>query len=240
MFNKPNQLIFYVNVLIVIFGVLVALITPFAVVGLIIAISAALLIFDQIRQNKSAFSIDDLKKTLTVHDSGGNKATLTQIQMTTSCHADNSEYWFRNIRAVGSISNFRINDHSPDEQKKEGDNYQLCMRISPELKLIDGAGLTLTYEYQDAFTQNEGMLSHIVDDDTRQLRMTIQLPEGRTVSTARFFCQYDDREEALLPPTVTGKTIIEAVVENPKIGAEYCLQWRWADDGVLKKLGRLF
>lgn len=240
MFNKPNQLVFYINVSVVIFGVLVTLLTPFPIVGLIIAICAALLILDQIRHNKSTFAIADLKKILIVHDTGGSKATLTQTQMTTACHSGNSEYWFRNIRAIGSIGNFKINSNNPDDQRKENDSYHVCMRIPPELKLMDGSNLTLTCEYQDAFTQSEGTLSHTVDDDTQHLHMAVQLPEGREVATARFFCKYNDREEALLPPVVTGKTKIEADVDNPRLGAEYCLQWHWADDGFFKKISRLF
>ncbi len=240
MFNKPNQMIFYINVLIIVFGALVALLTPFFVVGLIFALCAALLILDQFRQNKSAFTISELKKTLTVHDDSGNKATLTQTQKTTACHTDNSEYWFRNIRVIGSISNFRINDGQPDNQQKENGNYHVCMRIPPELKLINGSDLTLTCEYQDAFTHSEGTLSHVIDDDTQHLHMTVQLPEGRAVSTTRFFCKQNGKEEALLPPVITGQTKIAADVKNPKLGAEYCLQWNWSEPGLLKKLGSLF
>lgn len=239
MFNKPNQLVFYVNASIAIFGVLVALLTPFPVVGLIIAVFAALLIAEQIWQNKSAFTISDLSKVLTVHDTSGGKATLTQTQMTAACHTDNSEYWFKNIHAIGSISNFRINSNNPDDLKKDEGNYRVCMRIPPELKLIDGSDLTLTYEYQDAFTQSEGILSHVVDDDTRHLHLAVQLPEGRKVATARLFCRHNGKEEALLPPVVTGQTKIAADIDNPRLGVEYCLQWQWADAGLLSKVRRL-
>ena len=104
MFDKPNQLIFYINVILIVFGVLVALVTGYVVFGLIFAISVLLLVYNHIRQNKFAFTVADLRKILTVHDTAGSKATLTQTQMTTACHVDNSEYWFRNIRAIGSIT----------------------------------------------------------------------------------------------------------------------------------------
>ena len=74
MFDKPNQLIFYINVILIAFGVLVALLTDYVVIGLIFAICASLLVFDQIRQNKSAFTIADLRKKLTIHDTGGGGA----------------------------------------------------------------------------------------------------------------------------------------------------------------------
>lgn len=240
MFDKPNQLIFYINLTLIVFGVLVAILTDYVVIGLVFAISASLLVYDQFRQNKSAFTIADLRKKLTIHDTGGNKATLTQTQMTTACHVDNSEYWFKNIRVMGSISNFRVNDSDPAENIKENGSYRVCMKLPPELKMVNGSDLTLSYEYEDAFTQTEGVLSHIVDNDTRRLHLTVDLPVGRPISSARFFCRHDDVEEALLPPVVTGQTKIEADIKNPKLGAEYCLQWNWSDEGFIKKIRRLF
>jgi len=240
MFDKPNQLIFYINLTLIVFGVLVAILTDYVVIGLIFAISASLLVYDQFRQNKSAFTIADLRKKLTIHDTGGNKATLTQTQMTTACHVDNSEYWFKNIRVMGSISNFRVNDSDPAENIKENGSYRVCMKLPPELKMVNGSDLTLSYEYEDAFTQTEGILSHVVDNDTQRLHLTVDLPLGRSISSARFFCRHDDVEEALLPPVVTGQTKIEANISNPKLGAEYCLQWNWSDEAFIKKIRRLF
>ena len=62
MFDKPNQLIFYINAILIVFGVLVALLTDYVVIGLIFAICASILVYDQIRQNKFAFIIADLRK----------------------------------------------------------------------------------------------------------------------------------------------------------------------------------
>lgn len=240
MFDKPNQLIFYINVILIIVGALVALLTDYVVIGLIFAISASVLIYDQIRQNKFAFTIADLRKILIVHDTSGSKATLTQTQMTTACHVDNSEYWFKNIRAIGSISNFRVNNGEPAGQRKENGSYQVCMKLPLELKIINGSDLTLSYEYEDAFTQSEGVLSHVVDSDTQRLHLAVELPDGRAISSTRLFCKHDGTEESLLPPVVTGHTRIEADIKNPELGTEYCLQWKWAEEGFIKKLSRLF
>ncbi|MBL8497660.1 hypothetical protein ABF87_13140 [Nitrosomonas sp. JL21] len=240
MFDKSNQLIFYINSALTIIGVLIALLTNFVVIGIIIAVCGALLIVDQFRQNKFAFTIDDLKKILKVHDTGGSKATLTQTQKTTSCHSGNSEYWFRHIRAIGSVSNFQINNGHLDEPIKENGSYHVCMKIPPEINMIRGLDLALSYEYEDAFTQTEGFLSHTVDNDTRRLHLAVELPKGRPVSSARLFCKYKGTEESLLPPVVTGETKIEADIKNPIVGAEYCLQWQWSEEGLIKKLGHLF
>ncbi len=240
MFDKPNQLIFYINVVLLVFGVLVALLTGYVVIGMTFAICALILIYDQIRQNKWAFTIADLKKTLTVHDTGGSKATLTQTQETTACHIANSEYWFKNIRAMGSISNFKVNSGSLSDPIKDNGSYKVCMKFPPELNMITGSDLTLSYEYEDAFTQTESTLSHIVDNDTRRLHLIVELPEGRAISSARLFCIQNGKEESLLPPVVIGETKIEADIKNPKLGAEYCLQWNWSEEGLIRKLGHFF
>lgn len=240
MFDKPNQLIFYINSALSVIGVLIALLTDHAIIGIIIAVCGMLLIYDQFRQNKFAFTIDDLKKILKVHDTSGSKATLTQMQKTTACHSDNSEYWFRNIRAIGSVSNFRINQGHLADPIKDGGSYHICMKIPPELSMIKGSDLILSYEYENAFTQTEGLLSHTIDNDTRRLHLAVELPQGRTISSARLFCKHQGTEESLLPPVVTGETKIEADIENPIVGAEYCLQWQWSEEGLIKKLGHLF
>ena len=240
MFDKPNQLIFYINIMLVVFGILVALLTEYVVIGIIFAVSALILIYDQIRQNKFAFTVANLRKILTIHDTSGSKATLTQTQMTTACHVDNSEYWFKNIRAIGSISNFKVNNFEPVEQRKTNGNYEICMKIPPELKIIHGSDLTLSYEYEDSFTQNDGILSHVVDNDTRRLHLMVQLPPGRAISSARFFCKYNGEEKALPPPTVSGQTNIEAEIKDPKLGTEYCLQWNWSEEGLLQKFRHFF
>lgn len=241
MFDKPNQLIFYINVALTIFGALVALLTGYVVIGLIIAICAILLIWDQFRQNKSTFTIGDLKKILTLHDTSGNRATLTQSQVTTACHVDNTEYWFRHISAIGSISNFTVNHGRAEVQKIDNGNYQVCMTLTPELKMTSGTDLTLSYQYEGAYTHpNQGILSHIVDCDTDRLHLIVEIPEGRAVTSARFYCIRNGLEEALLPPTISGHTRIEADIRHPKRDAEYCLQWNWEKESLMKKIGQIF
>jgi len=240
MFDKPNQLVFYANVLAIVFGTILILFSDFFLTGLIFIICGGLLIFEQIRQNKAAFTISDLKKILTIHDTGGSKATQTEKQVTAACHVDNKVYWFRNIPVIGSISNFRIEGATLDDQKKEDGSYHLCVKIPAGLKATNGFDLTLSCDYQNAFTKTEGVLSHVVNDDTRQLHLIVELPKGRPVTSAKVFCKHNGVEEALLPPVVTGQTKIESEISNPILGAEYCLQWSWPEESVVKKIGRMF
>ncbi|MBX3631046.1 MAG: hypothetical protein KF908_14295 [Nitrosomonas sp.] len=238
MFDKRNQLVFYANTLIIMFGLTVILFSDFVLVGILFTVIAAILIFEQIKQNKGAFSITDLEKTLTISDTCGTQATLIQKQNTTACHMDNTVYWFKSINPIGMITNFSINGQSPIEQKKDNNNkYQVCMALPVTFKATNGIETTLKCSYKNAFGRTEGILSHTVDDETDRIRLVVDLPKGRPVSTARAYCIQNGEEEALLPPLITGETRIETEVVNPKFGAEYCLQWNWSEPNLLQKIG---
>ncbi|MCH9639625.1 MAG: hypothetical protein K0U40_09040 [Betaproteobacteria bacterium] len=240
MFDKPNQLVFYANVVAIVFGAIVVVFSDFIITGTIFIICGALLIFEQIKQNKAAFTISELKKILTIHDTGGSKATQAEKQVTAACHVENKIYWFRNVPAIGSISNFRIDGATLDDQKKENGAYHICAKIPAGLKATDGFDLTLACDYQNAFTKTEGVLSHVVNDDTRQLHLIVELPKGRPVTSAKLYCKHNGVEQALLPPVITGETKIESEIQDPILGAEYCLQWNWPEESVVKKIGRMF
>lgn len=237
MFDKRNQLIFYANIFSIVFGLTVILFSDFLIVGALIIVGAAVLIFEQIKQNKGAFTILDLEKTLTINNTCGTQATLTQKQNAAACHQDNRVFWFKSITPSGSVSNFSVNGQSPVEQTKDSDNkYQVCMPLPNAPKATDGFEATLKCNYNNAFVKTEGIFSHTVDDDTDRLRLVVQLPKGRRVATARAFCIHDGKEEALLPPVISGETRIETEILQPRLGAEYCLQWSWPEPGLLTKL----
>lgn len=237
MFDKRNQLVFYANILIIVFGLSVIVLSDFITIAFLLIACGALLIFEQLKQNKGAFSISGLEKTLTVKDTCGTQATLEQKQNTTACHVDNTVFWFKSITPMGSVGNFSINGQSPVEQTKDGNNqYQVCMALPANPRATDGLETVLRYTYKDAFVRTEGLLTHTVDDETDKLRLVVELPEGRRISTARAYCIHNGKEEALLPPLISGETRIETEIDHPKLGAQYCLQWTWPEANLLKKI----
>lgn len=237
MFDKRNQLVFYANILIIVFGITVILFSDFMLVGALFIVGAALLIYEQIKQNKGAFSISGVEKILTVKDTCGTKATLVQKQNTAACHMENTVYWFKNICSVGSMGNFSINDQFPVKQTKDSNNnYQVCMALPTNPKATKGIDTTLSYDYTNAFGRKEGVLSHVVNDETDQLKLVVQLPAGRPISSASAYCIHDGTKEALLPPVVTGETKIETEIQEPKLGAEYRLEWVWPEANLIKKI----
>ncbi|MCP5245049.1 MAG: hypothetical protein H6937_03425 [Burkholderiales bacterium] len=237
MFDKRNQLVFYANILIIVFGVTLILFSDFMLVGALFIAGAALLIYEQIQQNKGAFSISGVEKTLTVKDTCGTKATLVQKQNTAACHTKNTVYWFKNISHAGSMGNFSINGQFPTEQTKDNNNnYLVCMVLPKNPNATSGIDTTLSYDYTNAFGHNEGVLSHVINDVTDQLKLVVQLPQGRPISSASAYCIQDGIKEALLPPVITGETRIETEIKEPKLGAEYCLQWVWPEANIIRKI----
>ena len=238
MFDKRNQLVFYANILIIVFGIIVILFSDFILVGLLFIVGAALLIYEQIQQNKAAYRVSGLEKILTVKDTCGNNAMLTQKQITTACYTDNDVFWFKNISPTGSIGNFRINGHPPLKQTKDSNNkYQLGMALPKQPKATHGIDTTLSYTYTNAFSHTNGTLSHVVDDETDQLKLVIELPKGRPIASTQTYCIHNGIKETLPPPTVTGETRIETEINEPKLGAEYYLDWVWPEAGLITKIG---
>ncbi|SFK52063.1 hypothetical protein SAMN05216302_100854 [Nitrosomonas aestuarii] len=238
MFDKHNQLVFYANILIIVFGATVILFSDFTLVGFLIIAGGAVLMYEQFKQNQGTFRISGVEKVLTIKDTCGTRATVKQQQKTTACHVDNNVYWFKNIASSGSIGNFSINGQFPIEQVKDKHSkYQVCMALPTNpTKATKGIDTILSYDYTNAFGRTKGELSHVIDDETDQVKLVVDLPKGRPIASARAYCKYNGTEEALLPPVITGETRIETEIENPKLGAEYCLQWTWPEANIIKKI----
>ena len=237
MFDKPNQLIFYINVLIALFGIFFAA-CGYIIVGLIIAACAVLLIRDQLLQNKSEFTISQLEKTLSIVDTCGSKAIQTQKQLMTACHSGNTEFWFNNIHSTGTIQRITIDGMAPSEKKSEGNNTQVCMKFSPGLKVTKEFEATLSIEHKNAFVNTAESFSHTVDTDTKLLRLIVELPQGRPASSAEVFCNPADGSQ--IPVAIIEQSRIIVEVPEPKLGTEYGVRWNWPREGVAQRIGCLF
>lgn len=238
MFDKSNQIVFYANVFAAIFGVLVAA-CGYIILGLIIIACAVLLIRDQLQQNKSAFTISQLEKTLSIVDTCGSKAIQTQKQLMAACHKDNKEYWFNNIYSAGTIQRATINGATPAERKSEGNNTHVCMKFSPDTQVTKEFEATLSVEHKNAYTNTTGSFSHIVDTETKLLRLIVQFPQDRLASSLDVFCNPADATTPK-PAAIVEKSRVIVEIPDPKIGAEYGISWNWPEESMAQKIGCLF
>lgn len=240
MFDKSDRLTLYTNILIVAFGFFVVLFTSYFFIGLIFTICALLLLYVPYRQNKTAFTVSHLERILAIQDSSGSKATETQHYAITTNHSGFSAFWCRNISSIGSISYININGRTPAEQNQKDGTIHAAIKFDSNLKPGQPLDLVLTFDHNNAFTESQGVLKHTVDHETKLLRLVVELPKGRPITSAKVFRKFEDIEKELLPPIVTEHEKIEVEIKKPLLGAEYCLQWEWPKQGFVKKLDSLF
>lgn len=240
MFDRSDRLTLYINVLLAAFGIIFALYSGFFLIGFIFTACALLLMYDLYRQNKTAFTITHLDKILTIQDSSGNKATETQKYTVTANQTGLSNFWFNNISSSGTISSININGASPTERKTEDGKIHAAMKFDTPVKAGTTFDTTLTLGHQNAFTKTQETLAHTIDNETKLLRMIIDLPVGRPAAFTSLSRRYKDEETQILPPIITEHGKIVADITNPPLGAEYCLHWDWPKAKLMDKLDDLF
>lgn len=240
MFDRSDRLTLYINALLAAFGIIFALFSGFFLISFIFTGCALLLIYDLYRQNKTAFTITHLDKILTIQDSSGNKATETQKYSVTANKTGLSEIWFKNIISDGIISYIYINGASPAERKQEDGKTHVAMKFNAPVKAGSTFETTVTLGHQHAFTKTQETLVHTIDNETKLLRMVIELPTGRQSGYASLSRLYKGEETQAPPPIITEHGKIVADIKNPPVGAEYCLRWDWPKAKLIDKIDKLF
>ena len=240
MFDRSDRLTLYINAMLAAFGIIFALFSGFFLISFIFTGCALLLMYDIYRQNKTAFTITHLDKILTIQDSNGNKATETQKYSVTANETGRSEIWFNNIISDGIISYIHINGASPAERKQEDGKTHVAMKFDAPVKASDTFETTITLGHQNAFTKTQETLVHTIDNETKLLRMVVELPAGRRAGFASLSRRYKDEEKQAPPPIITEHGKIVADIKNPPLGAEYCLHWDWPKTKLMDKLDNIF
>lgn len=240
MFDRSDRLTLYINALLAVFGIIFALYSGFFLIGLIFTTCALLLMYDLYRHNKTAFTITHLDKILTIQDNSGKKATETQKYTVTANKTGHSEFWFKNITSDGIISYIQINGASPAEQKQEDGKIHVAMKFDSPVRTGSTFEATVTLGYQNAFTKTQETLIHTIDNETKLLRMVVELPAGRQAGFASLSRRFKGEETQVPPPIITEQGKIVADIKNPPIGSEYCLHWDWPKAKLMDKLDNLF
>ena len=236
MFDRSDRLTLYINAFLAAFGIIFALFSGFFLIGFIFTVCALLLIYDLYRQNKTAFTVTHLDKILTIQDSSGKKATETQKYTVTANKAGLAEFWFKNISSDGIINYIYINGASPAERKQEDGKIHVAMKFDAPLKAGNAFDATVTFSHQNAFTKTQETLVHTIENETKLLRMIIELPRKRPAAFASLERRYKGEVKQISPPIITEHGKIMADIQNPPVGAEYYLHWDWPKTKLIDKL----
>ncbi len=177
------------------------------------------------------FNLLLVEKVLTVSNATGRKATLIRNLHGKVTLKGLTEFWCRNIAADGTIVNIMINDEPPQKTIHETGDIHVGKRFPRRLRGGEKFSLQLSYELVDSFINRTGALIHVVESKTEKLRMIVMLPRERPAKSARASLRSDGQSPKKLPdPLLSGLNAgerVEIEIENPKSGAEYCLEWSW-------------
>lgn len=199
MFDRSDRLTLYINAFLAAFGVIFALFSGFFLIGFIFTACALLLIYDLYRQNKTAFTVTHLDKILTIQDIGGKKATETRRYTVTANKTGLPEFWFTNISSDGNINYIHINGASPAERKQEDGKIHVAMKFDAPIKAGNAFDATLTLGHQNAFTKTQETLVHTIENETKLLRMIIELPRKRPAAFASLVRRYKGEVKQISP-----------------------------------------
>ena len=194
----------------------------------------------RVSSKKSEFTITHLDKILTFQDSSGNKATETQKYTVTANINGLTNFGLKILNSDGTISYIHINGASPAQRQQENGKTKVAMQFDGQAKVSGTFETTLTLGHQHAFTKDQETLLHTIDNETKLLRMTVQPPAGRRTKFASLSRRYKDEETQEAPPNITEEGKIVANINNPPIGAEYCLRWDWPKAKLMDKIDNLF
>ena len=240
MFDKSDRLALYANILSAALGVFLIIFTDLLFSGIILTISALALHYTLRHLIKTAFTISNLERTITIQDNSGSKAVETQKHAVVTNQSGLSEFWCKNINSNGFVSQITINGTTPAEQLQEDKNTHAAIKFDGNLKSGQTFDIELSFNHKDAFKNTQCILAHTVDNETNLLRLVVNLPGGRPVTSASVSCKVDDIETPQLPPVITDNRNVVAEIRNPLIGATYYLQWDCPRQNLVDKLDRIF
>lgn len=196
--------------------------------GIMMAVIIIILAIVWYLNNRQSFTILNVEKKLEIHDDKGSSATLIRHQKTRANHNGLTEFWCsRSISGDGSIKNILIDGNPPHEITKDSGDIQVCMKFKRPKKAGESFDFVLSLELENTFLESTEALIHVVEMETKKLRLIVEFPSTRIPTIARIILRYGGNpyKELGQIEIVGGK--IEYEIKRPRLGAEYCLEWDW-------------
>jgi hypothetical protein len=198
-------------------------------IGILVLVFMLIAIINWHVQNKPLITVLEIEKSAVINDSQGIDASFTSRQKTITNHKGLIELWFRNISSDGVINNILIDNKIPSDIKTEAGDIRACIRFNKPKKAHEQFEATLTFDAKNAFSANTEFVIHVVEAETKKLKLVVELTINRKASDARVFLQYggNPHKELEKPLISDSGRRLETNIKRPLLGAEYCLEWDW-------------
>ena len=179
-------------------------------------------------EKQPLFTYLEISKDLAFNDPAADLATFETRAKTKANHTGVQQLWFRNINADGDIRNFTVDDVAATVQRKAG-SWEVCKQFDHALQRGTVVSVKLRYELHKAFCGNTEGITHVTATKTGKLTMIVRFHERRVGRNLRAFVGRGSQvEEPLnLPSTLDDGKTIELIVERPKQGSYYTIEWSW-------------
>ena len=186
------------------------------------------LIYRRWEEKQPLFSYIEIHKELMFLDAAGNVATMETRATTKANHTGIQQLWFRNINADGDVKNFTIDSTPATSQRKAG-SWEVCKQFDRPLRRGDIVSVTLRYELHQAFSGPTEGMTHVTATKTNKLVVRIKFHQNKVGRNPRAFVgKGSEVEEALdLPQALDNGQTFEVVIDKPKLGAYYTIEWTW-------------
>lgn len=201
------------------------------VASLAIFTVGAVLIGVRVLQSKTVeYTIVKMEKTLVLHDTKGEQATLTRSSWEIAGSEGLGEIWFRNIAADGKILNVKIDG----EPAQEGINIVHQTGLTHIRKVLprplnkgEEIQTIISYDLVYSFLKPTEALIHVVNYKTKRIKLLVQFPNERPFRSAEFVEVFGGTKPITIGRFPVGGIELVAEAENVHLGAHYELRWNW-------------
>jgi len=211
-------------------GLCVALSLPaYRVVGVIAVITGGVLCFFWWLINLPSWTIIEIDRIIEIKEPDGSFATATKVTTMRANHKGLTEFTHRNIRADGTIENFRLDSATvpPSDVEKRASAYIVHERFKAT-RILEHRTSRLTYDLINSFPSSPEFTGYNPDYYTKKCKVEVHLPEGRTARKARAYSGVGAETKELNSPHLSsdGRTISwEGKRLRP--GKLYTVEWDW-------------
>jgi hypothetical protein len=171
----------------------------------------------------------EVSKVLTFKDAQASSASLEQTVKARANHKGLTEYWIGNLSADGRVTNICIDGKPPDLTETLIKDLRIGKRFNRAKKYWEEFSLHVTMDAVNCFPEKTEGLIHIVDHETRTLKIEVIFHEGKPVrqswATLRLGAEVYDVSP---PPEISenGRRLYFEV-KNPRLSGHYFIEWNW-------------
>lgn len=212
-------------------GLLVACsLPPYRIIAIIVIIFAIILYIVYWVLTVPPWTIIEIHRIVNIKRVNGSLAIATKNIIIRANHKGLTEFLHRNIRADGSIQNFKLDSNvvpEPNIELRAGE-YIVHERFKKEIKRFEKRRSSLTYELINSFPSTTESTGYLPDYSTRKYKIDIHLPKRKPARNPRAYVGLGAEHKDLQNPELSpdGCTI-SWEGKNLRPGKSYTIEWDW-------------